>query len=579
MATAGPPWASAPSRQGSAPFTIQTDGGVAWFADPTGQKFWSFGVDCVGPGSDWGEFDPKNPSYSGYRLFDTPGEWTHDTFAKLREWGFNSLGGWSDVNFLKKYGKAERLPYFEVLHLGAYARAPFIDIFTAEAKKAMRDAARDQIRKLSPDPLLAGYFSDNELGWWGDTLFITYLGMPPSAPGKRRLMAVIRRHYGNDFNRLKADWVTEAHSFDELNLRGKMTLRAAFSNGGGHGMELVNDWLREMGKYYYSLVHDAIRTYDSRRLILGDRYCQFYELPIVESARPYVDVISANFGATWNDGTFARFFLDTLHRISGKPVVITEFYMGANENRSGNRNTPAAFPVVGTQRERAAAFATNVHGLAELPYVVGAHWFQFYDEPPKGRGDGENFNHGLVDIYGKPYEEMVSAARDAEPGRVHANAPARTAATSIPPAPTDPMGDIKAWPRDVGFVSPNGGEPFGDMYVCRDAQNLYISVLEMEFMDEHLYPSGRIPESERSELRVALRGGTSLDVRFGGHDRKVVASRADVGVSETPGLQYRVTAKIPLSLVPPAGSGTHIAASLTTHSQSHRMSWDSVIGN
>jgi hypothetical protein len=35
--------------------------------------------------------------------------------------------------------------------------------------------------------------------------------------------------------------------------------------------------------------------------------------------------------------------------------------------------------------------------ISEPPYVVGADWFQYYDEPTHGRADGENYNFGLVD--------------------------------------------------------------------------------------------------------------------------------------------------------------------------------------
>jgi hypothetical protein len=542
---------------------VQDAGGRSWFLGPDGRQFWSFGVDCVDPGESREKFDPGNPAYASYRLFATAQQWAVDTVGKLRAWGFNSLGGWSDAGVLEKYDPADRLPYFVVLHLGAYAKVPWDDIFTSASKKAMVNAAHDQIVKLREDPSLVGYFSDNEIGWWGDTLLTTYLAMPSTSPGKQRMMAVIRRRYAS-MSALSKDWITSARTFDELNLLGKMTLRP-----GGHGMTLVNAWLLEMATYYYALVHDAIRADDPNRLILGDRYCQFYELPIVEASKPYVDVISTNFGATWNDGRFARFFLDTLHRVTEKPVIVTEFYMGATENRSGNRNTPAAFPVVHTQTERAAAFLRNVQGLAALPYVVGAHWFQFYDEPPKGRGDGENFNHGLVDIQGKPYEEMVAAAKAANPGQIHADSPRVPLSGNIPSAPGDPMGDLKLWPREAGFVQPDAGEPFADLYACQDGDNVYLSILSMEFLDEGLYAGGHIPESERSEWTIQLKPGEPpLVVHFGGKGRVATVNRVGISVSETPALQSRVTIRIPKSLL-----SLPLKSTLTTHSRGHFMSW------
>jgi hypothetical protein len=45
--------------------------------------------------------------------------------------------------------------------------------------------------------------------------------------------------------------------------------------------------------------------------------------------------------------------------------------------------------------------------FARLPEIVGLHWFQYYDHPNGGREDGEDYNLGLVDITGRPYERLV----------------------------------------------------------------------------------------------------------------------------------------------------------------------------
>jgi hypothetical protein len=43
--------------------------------------------------------------------------------------------------------------------------------------------------------------------------------------------------------------------------------------------------------------------------------------------------------------------------------------------------------------------------------IVGAHWFTFREQAYTGRGDGENFQVGLVDICDTPYDEMVNVIR------------------------------------------------------------------------------------------------------------------------------------------------------------------------
>ena len=161
-----------------------------------------------------------------------------------------------------------------------------------------------------------------------------------------------------------------------------------------------------------------VRKYDSRALILGDRFPSFYYPEVVRAGARYVDAISFNLNPAWNDGSYPRFCLATLHALSAKPLIVGEFYMSARENRSGNKNNHGAYPVVSTQKERADGFRNTVRKFLQTPYIVGADWFQYYDEPTHGRSDGENFNFGLVDIYDRPYEAITSAAASIEPSAV-----------------------------------------------------------------------------------------------------------------------------------------------------------------
>ena len=43
--------------------------------------------------------------------------------------------------------------------------------------------------------------------------------------------------------------------------------------------------------------------------------------------------------------------------------------------------------------------------------MIGAHWFQWLDEPVTGRPDGENYNIGFVDVTDQPYPEMIAGAK------------------------------------------------------------------------------------------------------------------------------------------------------------------------
>ncbi|MCL5746452.1 MAG: agarase, partial [Acidobacteria bacterium] len=57
--------------------------------------------------------------------------------------------------------------------------------------------------------------------------------------------------------------------------------------------------------------------------------------------------------------------------------------------------------------ERGIAYRYYVEQAASMPALIGAHWFEWVDEPATGRFDGENFNIGLVDVTDRPYAGLV----------------------------------------------------------------------------------------------------------------------------------------------------------------------------
>ena len=537
------------------------------FITPLGKPFWSLGVCCTDRGTDTAKYDSANPSYSSEKLFANKNAWVHDTLGKLKKWNFNSLGGWSDHATISPIAGSDRIPYFLVLHLGAYDMAPWHDLFAPQMRDAVDKAARDQIEKVAKDTMLVGYFSDNELGWWDDTLLASYWKMPVGSPGKSRLLSVFRRHYANDISRIKLDWITTAKSFDEFAAESSVKVRT-----GGNAGQMLNAWTFEMGSFYYKLMHDTIRKYDRNHLILGDRYCQYFTLPIVKAAAPYVDVISTNFGSEWNDGQPSHFFLDTLHRASGKPVVITEFYMCAMENRSGNKNSSGGFPIVQTQFQRANSFKRYVTTVASLPYVVGAHWFQFYDEPMKGRGDGENYNMGLVDTAGVPYEELTSAAASLNISALRKTSKAATANGKIPPANAEPMSGLLDWPRTKSLIAPLDGLPTADLYATWKSDAIYLGLFAMDYIDESIYVGNRIPEIERSCWKLKLSGRAKpIEVRFGGKNRKATCSDSAIEVFEKPDLKHTLILRVPGRYK--IGDSVRVESALTTHSQKAATNW------
>jgi len=570
-------------------FRVAQQDGVWWLIAPDGKRFFSLGVNVVDQGLTREKYRPDRPGYAAFRYYPDETAWARETLARLRAWGFNTLGAWSDIDALKKAEEA-MLPYTVGLWLGSSAGVPWLDVFSAETERTFDREARRFILPRKDDPLLIGYFTDNELGWWSDTIFLYHTQHPGTAT-YRALVKLLREHYGGDLARLRRDFHTgKLRRFDDLNQRAPLTLKP-----GGHGREVIEKFTFLIAQRYYRLAHDAIRRYDKNHLILGDRYISWYPPAVARAIRPYTDVVSTNYNADWTDGANARFHFETLHRLTGKPILITEFYFCAQENRSGNKNTGAGFPTVRTQRERAAGFRRNLTAYASLPCVVGAHWFQFYDEPTFGRDDGEDFNMGLVDIEDRPYEKLTAAmtalhqripalhARSADSRAEKKPTDASThAEVVLPPAPPNPETGLHTWDKTRGYVGSTAQLPFADLYACWKTGALYLAVHAGGYVDEKLYAGGKMPESERPEWVLSLgRGRRPLRVRFGPGG----PTRAQGSALSCRGW-LRSTRSTALVALPPsafgrksfqAGDTLRLRAALTGPGRVRRMTWDKTL--
>ena len=159
---------------------------------------------------------------------------------------------------------------------------------------------------------------------------------------------------------------------------------------------------------YYSQVAAVAKQVMPDTLYLGSRldYHEWPNVPdyrreVVHIAARHCDVVSFN---------FYKFTLDDVAMPEGvdRPAIIGEFHMGALDRglfHTGLRS------VLG-QDQRAEAYRYYVTSALRNPAIVGAHWFQLYDESTTGRRDGENYQIGFLDICDSPYPETVAAARD-----------------------------------------------------------------------------------------------------------------------------------------------------------------------
>jgi hypothetical protein len=491
----------------NAPFSVHERNGVSWLVKPDGERFFSLGVCVVNEGAPRDKFNATNPGYAAFQHYENSNRWAEATLKRLKAWKFTTVGGWSDFAALRQCRDAD-VAFIPVLAIGMTAGAPWLDMWDTNIIARMHQIARDQILPLRDDPRVLGYYSDNEMGWWNATLFKMTLEQPATSGQRQRLLHLLREMYHNNWDELLKDFDPErAVSFDELDQRGMLYLRP-----GGNGIRAYRRFLGLMAERYYSLVREIIRTYDRRGLVLGERYQSFYYPEVARASGTSLDASSSNLNAAWNDGTFPRYFLDTLHALTGKPIIVSEFYMSAQENSTGNKNKMSNFPTVTTQKERAAGFRNTLQALARLKYVVGADWFQYYDEPPQGRFDGEDFNFGLVDIRDQPYELLTQAARKLNLTALKNRRPPPRpdASLGVPRAPRDPLGQfkiqlaLKEWDRERGFVKPISELPVADLYLCWNTQALYLGLYAQDIVEDNYYRNKIVPEVDRAQWHVAI---------------------------------------------------------------------------
>jgi len=490
--------------------------GVAWLLDPCGRRFFSIGINGVDGGAParedrgrityaWSAFQPDLPA------------WLRATRARMVRWGFNTAGAGSLPPDLLE------VPVMPDLELGRTATFHWVDPFDPATETRIAAEARRLVTPFRGSAYRIGYFTDNEVGWWGGALFAFYARQPATNRAKQRLVALLREHYAADWTRFARDWVPPAGvgSFAGL-------LDAAIAprlRPGGDGIRVVRAWTALVAGRYYALTTAALRAADPGALVLGDRLPIYYDPDAVRAMAPFVDAVATNYDVDTSDGWIARYYFDGLHDLTGgKPVLVSEWFFAADENRTGNRNAGHLMRVR-TQAERARGAAAAARRFAMEPDVVGLHWFQLYDHPKGGRhADGEDYDFGLVDVDDRPYDELVDAlaAANASLPALHAQAARRPTVAgrfAVPHAAVDPHDRALAdWPMEPalvpGVAAAPGEVPFADFYLSWSGSGLALAVIGMDYYAPGLLAyEGDFPREEAFRVDWGVDAGRG-PVRF-----------------------------------------------------------------
>ncbi len=507
-------------RAPSSRWSVARSEGAWWLVTPCGERFFSIGVN----GLDGGESQALPSDAPGYRwqaFHPRFTDWLDEARGRLTRWGFNTAGA------VAPPAATTELPSIPSLWLGASASFHWVDPFDPELPERLTRKAEALVAPHRGHQRRIGYFTDNEVGWWGGALFTFYSKQAASNHTKQRWLAALRERYGESWERFSADFVAPegVSSWDELlAAQGKPTrLRP-----GSRGIDAVRAWTGIVASRYYETMHAALAAADPDALDFGDRLPIYYDPMAVRAMASRVDVIATNYNLDAPDGWVARYYFEGLRRLAPhKPVLVSEWFFAAHENRSGNRNNGHLL-TVDTQAERARGAARAARNLAAEPNVVGLHWFQYYDHPPGGRpADGEDYDFGLVDVANRPYAGLprAFAAVNRALGAVHRRAGPRGAgaaasaaaahlgALPLPHVTIDPTdGHLGDWPKERAWVrdldAPAPEVPFGDVYLGWNERGLALGLIAMDYYDPALLAfEGAFPVAEALHLDVGVDAG------------------------------------------------------------------------
>jgi agarase len=384
--------------------------------DPLGTPTLSIGVDNVAyEGDRIRGMGPSPYLQAAEKIYPNREAWGRNALKRLHGWGFNTLGAWSDRELW-----GEHAPYTVMLDFAARAGADWlrgrpVDVYDPRFEDAALEIARREATPRARDPMLVGYFSDNEL-WWGpdwrrrDTMLAAYLSFPREAPGRQRAVDFLRQRYGT-VQRLNHAWHVAAPDFSRVPPKADAPAYRADADA----------FLELVAIRYFTVSAAVIRSADPNHLYLGARFAGEPPDPVLRAARA-ADVVSINLYDRDPRRAVAHVFA-----LAARPVLVSEFSFRALD--SGLPNTIGAGPWVFTQQGRARAYVTYVARLVSVPQAIGYHWFRWADEPREGRADGENSNYGLVNLKDAPYALFVDTVTAANQAAVEVH---RGAAREIP---------------------------------------------------------------------------------------------------------------------------------------------------
>ena len=428
-------WTAGPKLKATGFFGVQKYKDKWWLIDPQGWLFWSHGIDCVRSANATPITDrehyfqnlPKADSlfstfygrgswaphgyykdHSPYRTYDFSRanflrkygpEWQQKfadiTHRRLKSWGLNTIANWSDskIYLMRKTPYVATISYSSRRLEGSQGYwGKFYDVFDSSFRQSLRSRLEREKNASAADPWCFGYFVHNELSWGDDTsLAIAALISPPDQPAKKVFIEDLKAKY-NMIDKLNNTWGTNHKTWDTL-------MHSTQAPDKKKARDDLTAFYTKIAETYFKIIREEVKKIAPNQLYMGCRFAWVNDLA-ASAATKFCDIVSYN-----------RYSYNVEnHRLPDgidMPVIIGEFHFGALDRgmfHTGLRKTA-------NQQDRADKYKSYVQGALRNPYIVGTHWFQYKDQATTGRGDGENYQIGFIDICDKPYSETIKACR------------------------------------------------------------------------------------------------------------------------------------------------------------------------
>ena len=331
-------------------FTLGKQHGHDCFIDSHGTPFFSIGINHT---DETNLFYPYNfeiwqKKYGSHEKWLTDG-----VAADLRAFHFNTVG-WVQDNVVTLHHQGHMgcvhswgwsyedyvtcgMPYcvnLEVARIAEWDSHPiYPDVFSPEFEQWCEYLARFVCARHRNNPNLIGYFFTDIPAWNEHSLGMRFPQLADQTPG--------------------------TSEYEEI--------------------------LQKIAERYYSVMVSKIRYYDSKHLILGDRFNgNRPDSDVVYMvAAKYCDVISIQYFLHGQQSyREMEAYFDRIHDLTGKPLLLAD--IGNKCPTELNPNNPFGSPPLKNQAARAREYIASLSPLVSKDYFLGWHWCAYVENPHRG---------------------------------------------------------------------------------------------------------------------------------------------------------------------------------------------------